>query len=208
MGILIDIIVFCVVLLFAFIGYKQGLLKSLIKFLSFFLAIIIALVLYKPISRIIINNTPIDENIKNVIVDKVQLKEKENYDGNLQVEIQNRIFNTAETAIDKTSNEISIKIVEILTLIVLFLLLRIVLIIITLLTDLIAKLPVIKQANKLGGIVFGFIKGMFLIYIILTVIYLISSITKNELNTQIDKTYITKYLYNNNVILMVINNRQ
>ena len=55
MSIIFDIAVIAIIALCTFIGYKQGLVKSAIKILSFFIAIIVAVVLYRPISNLIIN---------------------------------------------------------------------------------------------------------------------------------------------------------
>ena len=46
-----------VIALITFIGYKRGLIKVAFKLISFLLAIVLAVVLYKPISNFIINNT-------------------------------------------------------------------------------------------------------------------------------------------------------
>ena len=75
MWIVFDLIVIAIIALCTFIGYKQGLVKAAIKILSFFIAIIIALVLYKPISNVVVNNTSVDENIKNTIIDKINPEE-------------------------------------------------------------------------------------------------------------------------------------
>ena len=72
MYIVIDLIVIGIVALFTFLGYKQGLVKAAIKILSFLIAIIVAFVLYKPVSNLIINNTSIDNNIKNSIIEKIK----------------------------------------------------------------------------------------------------------------------------------------
>ena len=63
MNYLIDIILIAIIALTTFIGYKRGLIKVAFKLISFLLAIVIAVVLYKPISNFIINNTQIDDTI-------------------------------------------------------------------------------------------------------------------------------------------------
>ena len=68
---ILDLIVILVIALFTFIGYKQGLIKVAIKIASFFIAIIIALVLFKPVSTLVINNTTIDDKIENAIIEKI-----------------------------------------------------------------------------------------------------------------------------------------
>ena len=54
MGIIVDLIIIAVVLLFIFLGYKKGLTGSLIKLLSFIIAIVVAFVLYKPVANAVI----------------------------------------------------------------------------------------------------------------------------------------------------------
>ena len=72
MWITFDIAVIAIIALSTFIGYKQGLVKSAIKILSFFIAIVVALVLYKPVSGIIIKTTSVDDNIKNAMIEKIK----------------------------------------------------------------------------------------------------------------------------------------
>ena len=72
MWIVFDLLVIGIIALCTFIGYKQGLVKAIIKILSFVIAIVIALILYKPVSNIIIKNTSIDDNIKNATIDAGQ----------------------------------------------------------------------------------------------------------------------------------------
>ena len=71
MSIVLDLIVILIITLFTFIGYKQGLIKTAIKITSFFIAIIIALILYKPVSALIIKNTTIDDKIESTIIEKI-----------------------------------------------------------------------------------------------------------------------------------------
>ena len=68
MGMIVDLIIVAVILMFMFIGYKKGLTGSLIKLLSFAIAVVVALVFYKPLANTIINKTVIDDNIKTAIV--------------------------------------------------------------------------------------------------------------------------------------------
>ena len=90
MWIVFDLLVIGIIALCTFIGYKQGLVKAIIKILSFVIAIVIALILYKPVSNIIIKNTSIDDNIKNAIVEKIL---PEGTDKNQEVTIEDNITN-------------------------------------------------------------------------------------------------------------------
>ena len=70
--------------------------------------------------------------------------------------------------------------------------------------DIITKLPILKQVNKAGGTIYGIIKGVILIYTILTVVYLMAPLLNKTVTENINKSIITKTLYNNNLILNII----
>ena len=89
--------------------------------------------------------------------------------------------------------------------IVLFIVTRILLVFVRFITDAIASLPVIKQFNKLGGALYGLLKGLFIIYVILAIMFFIISLNGgNNLFNMIDKSIIGKMMYANNIILKVL----
>ena len=200
MPIIFDLIIIGIFALSIFIGYKQGLLKAIIKLLSFFIAIIVALVLYRPISNAIINNTSIDDNIKNVMVEKITPDNIQNTEEN----ITTNLLYGAETSVEEVANTFTVNLINIVVILILFILVRIILIIVIKLTDIITKLPLLKQANKLGGSIFGVLRGVVLIYTILAVVYLISPLISNNVKEGIDKSLITSTLYNNNIIFIIL----
>lgn len=205
MWIVYDLVVLGIIALCTFIGYKQGLVKSAIKILSFFIAIIVALVLYKPLSNIIIKNTSIDDNIKNVMIEKIK---PEGVDENQELTVENNIgFNIIDmttNTIEEIANTFTVKLIETVTLLLIFIIIKIALKFISALTDLITKLPLLKQVNKLGGTLYGIIKGIILVYTILAVLYLIMPLLSKTVSENIDKSILTKTLYNNNIILNII----
>ena len=83
MGILIDIILILILVLNIVLGYKRGLINVIFSICAFFIAIILTLILFKPISNLIINNTEIDNKIREVIIhnnsnkDDANIAEKE-----------------------------------------------------------------------------------------------------------------------------------
>ena len=74
MSILIDIIIIAIIGVCIFLGYKRGLIGVIFKILSFFIAVIVALVLFKPVSYFVINNTKIDEQIESSIIEIIEGK--------------------------------------------------------------------------------------------------------------------------------------
>ena len=67
------------------------------------------------------------------------------------------------------------------------------------------SLPILKQFNKAGGIIYGIIKALIIIYVILAIIFALTYITGNTVISEIiSKSYITKVFYNNNILLNLI----
>ena len=205
MWIILDILVIGIIALFIFLGYKQGLVKVAISILSFFIAIVVALIIYKPITNVIINNTSIDDNIKNAIIQKIT---PEGIDKNQQViiedELTSKIIGGANNTIEEIANTFSKKLIETTVLLIIYIAIKITLKFISALSNLITNLPILKQINKLGGIVYGLFKGVIIVYVILAIVYLVSPLIKQDITKEINNTLITKQIYNNNIILNFI----
>ena len=199
MGIAVDLIIIAIVLLSTFLAYKKGLMKLAIQLFSFIIAIVITFLLYLPISNLIINVTGIDEMIENAIYEKandIMVKDEESN------ELANQIIDTAKNEmLPETAKTLSINIVRGGVIIILFIGIKIALRFVTALADLIAKLPIIEQINQLGGLIYGILRGIIIVYVCL----LISSVSgqiipNNQINQGIDKSYIGKVMYQNNIL--------
>lgn len=210
MGILIDLIIIAILVLSIVMGYKKGLINVVFNIFAFFIALIATIILYKPVANIIINNTEIDDKIKSTIINNTTEEEKQNEEGSsntgIQKYVEDAIKNTADEAksqvIEAVADTVSIRAVEILTSIILFVVIRAVLIVLKVFTQAIANLPLIKQFNELGGVIYGIAKGLIIVYIILTIMYFVVSINGNgNIAEAINNSYITKILYDNNIIV-------
>ena len=212
MSIIVDLVIIGIMLLCIIIGYVRGLTGSLIKILSFILSIIIAFVLFIPISNLIINNTKIDDNLEQSIREIV-IKEDEGIEETKMPDtitdyINNKVEqvadSTKETIVDNTAREVTVTIIKAGTWIVLFIVARILMIFLKFITGLIAKLPVIKQFDKLGGIIYGILEGLIIIYVVLAIISFVSPMINVSISNAIDKSYVGSMMYNNNLLLKII----
>lgn len=211
MSIIVDIVILAILLLCIIIGYVRGLTGSLIKILSFVLSIVIAFILFIPISNLIIENTQIDENLEQSIREMI-IGNEQNEEDNMPQAITDYIGQKVEGAADdakeaiadSTANEVAITIVKAGTWIVLFIVARILLIFLRFITSLIAKLPVIKQFDKLGGIIYGILEGLIIIYVLLAIISFVSPMLNGNLASAIDESYVGSMMYNNNLLLKII----
>ena len=134
MGILIDIIVVALIALSVFLGYKKGFIELSVKLLAFLIALVITLILYKPISNLIINNTQIDENIQNTILDKVNGNSTETENENSKTQENNtnesdiveNVANEMKAEIlPQAARDLSINIINAGIIIILYILIRI-----------------------------------------------------------------------------------
>lgn len=212
MGIVVDLIIVAVMLLFIFLGYKKGLTGSLIKLLSFVIAIVLAVILYKPVGNVVIENTTIDDNIRTSLNETFGVqenKQKEKNEENVPSSIMNNINKEIENATDEVKtnviDETTKTVVYVGSAIVIFLAVKVVLLIVSLFTSQITKLPIIRQVDKIGGLAYGAIEGIVIVYAILAVISLTSVIwANNAVVMAIGKSTLGEMLYNNNIILNLL----
>lgn len=214
MGIIADLILIAIVVIFIMIGYKKGLTGSLIKLASFAIAVILAVILYKPLTNVVMENTQIDEKIEETIIQNFSKEENENKnEENMPTTLVNSINNKIDqetTAarneiVEKTAKTTTLTIMRIGTAIVIYILARIILFIVALLAKGITQLPLLKQIDKTGGIVYGLLQGAVIVYVVLGLVSLISVIwTNNPVVEAVNKSYLCSILYNNNIILKLI----
>lgn len=213
MGIILDIVLLAIFALSVFVGYKKGLIGVVFNLCAFLVSLVLTWILFTPVSNMIIKNTQIDDNIKNVIIEKgviiVESNDKENEDNQINKYIQEYVSkpikNTANNAVEETATIISQKVVAIGVAIGLFIVIRIVLIFLKFIAEGIANLPIIKQCNKAGGTLYGVIRGLFIVYIVLAILFFIMSINNvGVIADTINSSIISKYLYTHNIILDLI----
>lgn len=212
MGIILDIILVAIIALNVFICYKKGLVKLAVGLIAVLVSVILAVLLYKPVSNIIINNTELDEKIKSAITENF-VNEEETTEETEDNGFMKYIEKYVEDPVNKTKNEIVIeasgviatKLIDIIAMVSIFIVARLVLILLTFVTDMITSLPILKQFNELGGILYGLIKALLIIYVLLAIAFFIVYTTRSTgLADAIANSFITKFFYNNNLLLSIL----
>lgn len=217
MSIIIDLIIVGILGISIFFGYKKGLTKCIIKILSFIIAVVVAAILFKPVSNFVIEKTQIDDKIKEAVVnlvgDDVQDNGKVKEDSNLPEAMVNYINETVETAIEEAKDNvvniaaegIATTTINVSVAILLFIIVRIALIFVSALSKIITDLPIIKQFDKTGGIIYGALKALIIICVAFAIISLISPmIEQTGIIVAINKSFIGSLLYNNNILLNIM----
>lgn len=191
MGIIIDIVIITIIILSAFLGYKKGLVKLGTRLFAGIIAIILTIILYRPLGGLIINNTSIDEKIENTITENTTSFINENTQG-IDI-ITNQIKNEI---LPEEAKNISQNVIYTITSILLFIIIKITLSIIIALLDFVADLPILKQFNEVGGIIYGLIRGIIIACIFIFIIGAYLKINpQSTLNNSIDDTYLTNFIY-------------
>lgn len=210
MGIIVDLIIIAIILLCILVGYKKGLTGSLIKLVSFVVALVLAFMLYKPVANLVIKNTQIDDTIKTAIVETLGAKQTENTEEttstsileNINKNIEQATLEAREEIVETTAQETTKTIIYIGSGLAIFIAARFALFIISLFAKGITSLPIIKQIDRVGGIAYGAVEGLVIVYIALVIISLISVVwVDNPITLAITKSTLGNMLYNNNIIL-------
>lgn len=214
MAIIIDIAIVAIIALCLFLGYRRGLTGSLLKILSFVLAIVIAFILFKPVSNLVINHTNWDDSLKTsieqFITEKTSTPEEKSSLPQVIVDyidetMAQSVNEAKEVAIENTAQSVTNLIVNAGVWIAVFIIARILLIFIKFITALIAKLPVIKQFDKLGGILYGILEAFVILYVLLAIISFTAPMINNaEFIDALNKSFIGSMLYNNNILLKIL----
>ena len=196
MGILIDIILIAILLISAFLGYKKGLVKLGAKLFAGIIAIVVTLILYRPLAGAIIKNTTLDEKIQNIIIENASsFGEDSNKDNNITEQITNEV---KSQMIPQEAEKIAISAIYAITSVVLFVVVKIILSIVISLIDGIARLPILKQFNEIGGMAYGILRGILIVFIVILLMGVYTKIKPEAgLNQNIQNSYITKTLYKN-----------
>lgn len=197
MGIVVDLIIIGIIVLSTFLAYQKGLVKLAIGLCAFAISIVVTVILYQPISNLVIHVTAIDETIENAIYEKANevMQNEQNKAANQVIET------TKNEMLPQTARTLAVNIVRGGVMIVLFIAIRIALRFITALADAVAKLPILTQLNKTGGIIYGLARGLLIIYIALLILGIPRQINPNNtVTTSIDQSFLGKTMEENNLL--------
>lgn len=121
---------------------------------------------------------------------------------NEENETSNKMLEEAKTGIlPQTAREIAVNIVTGGVVLILFIAVRIALKFVTALANIVAKLPIIKQFNEMGGLLYGVLRGVLVVYIAMLLIGVVGQINpQNSIHQNINESYVGKMMYENNVL--------
>lgn len=224
---MIDWIVILIIIIFAISGYKKGLVRSITTLCSSIMALVLSFIVY-PAMNMILKLTPIYTSIYQGVFKEIEIIDFGKgiqSQGNailenitwlpkfLTMQIKNN-NNTAmyellgaKTIQEYISSYIANMIVNMIALLITWLLLKIVLgAVLRLLGSIIEHLPVVSNLNRSIGLILGVLKGIITLSVIGLLIPLIITIPNfQDVSQSIETSILTKWLYENNFILMIYN---
>lgn len=224
---MIDLIVILILVIFAVIGYKRGLIRSAITLCSSVVALVLSFIVY-PAINMILKLTPIYTSIYEGVFKKIEaidFGKGIQSQGNAIVEnitwlpefLTMQIKNNNNTAMYellgvKTIQEyigiyIANMIVSMIAILITWFLLKVILgTVLRMLASIIEHLPVISSFNHGSGLIFGLVKGIVTLSVIGLIIPLFITLPAfQDISQSIEASTLTKWMYDNNFILMIYN---
>ena len=205
-GIILDVVIVAIIALSVYSCYKKGLVNLAVGLIAVVAAIVLSVIFYKPVTNLVVENTELDEMIENTLNEtfgeQVRFMGLASY---LDTEVQNIANGTENEAEYVVASVMAEKTVSLIVFIAIFTVVRVALFALTFVADAITSLPILKQLDDVGGILYGLVKALLIIYAVLAVVSVIVSFTAStEIADVISSSYVTKFLYDNNVILKIL----
>lgn len=225
-------VLFIVVLLilagFGLHGYLRGMVHILFSLVAIFLTIGLATAFAPYMTQILQTQTPLYQTVKDKCADYLQSsveaqiqqgtseqKDITLFGMKMPEEVQDLFTDeAAEQAnglveytgvYEKVSEFVADQVVQRLGWLLSFVLILIVLLVLIHFLDIIAKLPVLKNINRVGGLVIGLLEGLVVVWIVFLVITLCQGAEfGREMMDSIEQNAFLKILYDNNVIEQLI----
>ncbi len=222
---LVDIIIVVIVLGFILVGWRRGFLLSVYALFSMIIAIVLACVL-TPVVSSGLEKTGIPDKLETKISSYVETELTDKFGANADVsaeeaadelplpgflagKIADDIKARADAPIKSISRSVGRKSAEFICSIIAFILVFfIVVAIMTVLKSILklaTKLPVLKQADAVGGVLIGFAEGVVFLCVLALLLSVFSSAQSMQgIVSAVEKSHIAKFIYENNFIGKII----
>lgn len=211
MALIVDLIVAAILIYFFIYGYKKGFAITVVNTFSYVLSIIITACTYKKITEYVASSpfgVFISEKINTALVESFAKKTDVlisdlNLPEILKAGVAESTFVQDSTAI--LASNITNAIITLLTVVLLFIAIRFLLVVLKGPLKAITSLPLIKEINKILGALVGSFAGCFWVFVILAVIGMLSFVPGIDFIAElINKTYIAKAIYDNNLLFFIM----
>lgn len=196
---ILDIVLVAIIVVCAYFGFKRGFVRSLCNMCSLFISIIVAFLSYSKITEFI-TNSPVGKFVSEKISESMGASA---VDLSAVPEILRKPFEAGiESAADSMAQNLATVIIGVISVIITVVVVKFLIKFLFKVLNVFAKLPVLKQCNRLLGGVFGVVSGMFWVCITVLALTYISLIPSTEFLHEIMSTsYVVSMVAENNFLL-------
>ncbi len=205
---MIDILTAALIILFIFVGYKNGFLKSVYRVAAFAVGIFLAYILYEPAKNILTDLgfmnkiSGIIKDLNNSYAEEHRIRLGEEI---LPGYMKSMVANGQVSLSDALNGFITTMVINILTFLLIFISVRILIAIVGKLLRIVSKLPIISFFDHGFGVILGIAESVMLIYLVLALIYAVAPMRQNPAVIKyISESTLTKTMYENNPIIDLI----
>ena len=217
-----DITIIFIFIMSILLAYRRGFTILVFNLISLTITFIAVLLLFKPLTNFIYDNTNLDEFFSKHIESTIGTFLEEQLEKNNQINtgktnisrpIAEKINNYIDEVKDKpiidiskhVANKLSYITISAIVITLLFITIRLLTIFLRAFLHFLSKLPIIHSLDKIGGITYGIIRGFFIIYLILAILSLLSPLLANTgIIAFINNSNICEKFYNNNIFLNIL----
>lgn len=220
MGIIIDVIIVAIIIVSAVFAYKKGFIGTVFSLLGTIIAIVLSVMLCDPVSAVVDKNyvnpavksyieSTVEKSLDSVIPDGGKFEyTNQNMPAAVKTlldvagvnDIEGSLANTTQELVERISTPISKTISKVLSLVLLFVILNVALwVVCKLITAVFNALPLGKKLNKFGGLVFGIIRGLLIVFVVSLLFGAVIS------QKTIESTYLLKTVSDINPISQILN---
>ena len=220
MSILLDVILIGIVIVACMIAYQKGLLVSIFNLISSLLAIALSFIFFPFFSDFLKGTAAfgwIQSPVQTLLAEQAALLSEVSPEGLLaQLPLPEAVFEkmiasletvAAPELVASTSVAVAGFVLDVLCMIVLFIIVKIGLLFVKGLLEKITSLPVLKQIDKVGGVVFGLLEAFVFLTIVGAVFSLFSGMADGNLLNGVEHSVIAKFFYQENLLLFFLSNK-
>ena len=209
----IDLLILILMIISVYFGYKKGFLKTITGVLSIILSLVIAIALYPSVEELI-KKTTVYEYVYENVSSQLETPDEEtnqiseygagklNLPRSFLKTMQEKANEKKENVLDTIAVFSADSAVKVISMLLVFITARLLLFGVITIAELIKKLPFIGWSDRILGVLFGFVRGILVIYILLAVITVSAQIKSDNFAARaVKQSEFAKIMYNNNVFL-------
>lgn len=211
--------VIIILAVFSIVGLKKGIVRMVLSLVFSIVGIIAAIIITPGVTSYVKSNTDWDDKVLErtaeyleesgflMTTDSVEVKEifPEVFQKEINTEAEKYIQSGVEAYNEYIAGAVANFILSSIIYLLVFVVILVVCGVIGAIINAIAKLPIIRVANDMGGMAVGFVLGLLFVSLMFLVLMVFSNFPWTErIYTDIESNPVLAFMYNKNLILIII----